>query len=427
VKRLLGRIVHNWPLKLGAVALASLMYGGLALSQNTQTYPGVIPVRPINQPPNTFLLTPPAQVTAVRYFAPNGVPVAANSFVATVDLSGVEANGEFVTVRIEVKPLDERIRVLGFDPALTSVQLDPIIDKAVPVKVERGAVPDGLTLGPTTVDPETVTVSGPQSVVVNVEAARAVVIVQTTGIDIDQDVPLVPIDKLGNALSPLEVTPPTARVVVPVFSDRQSRTLPVNPIITGTPAAGFEVESVAVQPQVVLVAGDADQLAQLTRVDTDPIPMTGVSANETVKVGLALPTGVVAVGDETIMVSIKIRPVTATRTFSAGLRLVGARSDLSYTLATDRVLVTIGGSTAELDRLAGATLAMDLDVAGLKAGTHQVPVTANLPAGTTLVSVTPASVGVTITDIAAASVPPPPSSSSSPLPPPPPSPSPSGG
>ena len=427
MKRLLGRIVHNWPLKLGAVALASLMYGGLALSQNTQTYPGVIPVRPINQPPNTFLLTPPAQVTAVRYFAPNGVPVAANSFVATVDLSGVEANGEFVTVRIEVKPLDERIRVLGFDPALTSVQLDPIIDKAVPVKVERGAVPDGLTLGPTTVDPETVTVSGPQSVVVNVEAARAVVIVQTTGIDIDQDVPLVPIDKLGNALSPLEVTPPTARVVVPVFSDRQSRTLPVNPIITGTPAAGFEVESVAVQPQVVLVAGDADQLAQLTRVDTDPIPMTGVSANETVKVGLALPTGVVAVGDETIMVSIKIRPVTATRTFSAGLRLVGARSDLSYTLATDRVLVTIGGSTAELDRLAGATLAMDLDVAGLKAGTHQVPVTANLPAGTTLVSVTPASVGVTITDIAAASVPPPPSSSSSPLPPPPPSPSPSGG
>ena len=137
MKRFLSRIVHNWPLKLGAVALASLMYGGLALSQNTQTYPGVIPVRPVNQPSNTFLLTPPAQVTSVRYFAPNGVPVAANSFVATVDLSGVEANGEFVTVRIEVKPLDERIRVLGYDPALTSVQLDPIVDKEVPVKVLR--------------------------------------------------------------------------------------------------------------------------------------------------------------------------------------------------------------------------------------------------------------------------------------------------
>lgn len=421
MKRLVSRIVHNWPLKLGAIALASLMYGGLALSQNTQTYPGVIPVRPVNQPANTFLLTPPAQVTAVRYFAPNGVPVAANSFVATVDLSGVPANGEYVTVRIEVKPLDERIRVLGYDPALTSVQLDPIIDKQVPVKVEHGAVPDGLTLGPTNVDPETVTVSGPQSVVVNVEAARAVVIVQSTGIDIDQDVPLVPIDKVGNALSPLDVTPPTARVVIPVFSDRQSRTLPVNPIITGTPAAGFEIESVTVQPQVALVAGDADQLAQLTQVDTDPIPMTGVSADVIVEIGLALPIGVVAVGDETIQVSVAIRPVTATRTFSAGLRLVGARSDLTYALATDRVLVTIGGSTADLDRLVGATLVMDLDVAGLKAGVHDVPVTANLPAGTTLVSVSPASVKVTITD-AASSEPP----ASAPPDVPSPSPSPSG-
>ena len=48
---------------------------------------------------------------------------------------------------------------------------------------------------------------------------------------------LVPVDQLGNALRAIDVTPPTARVVIPVFSDRQSRTLPVNPVITGTPAA----------------------------------------------------------------------------------------------------------------------------------------------------------------------------------------------
>ena len=419
MRRLLGRIVHNWPLKLAAIGLATLMYGGLALSQNTQTYPGIIPVRIVNQPPDTVLLSAPAPVTSVRYFAPSGVPVAASSFLATVDLEGVVPKNGFVTVPIQVKPLDERIRVLGFDPPVTTIQLDPLIEKIVPVKVEHGTVPDGLTLGPTSVVPESVTISGPQSVVVRIEAARADVIVQTTGIDIDQDVTLVPIDKLGNALSPVDVTPPTARVTIPVFSDRQSRTLPVNPIVTGTPAAGFEIESITVVPQVVLVAGDADQLAQLTRVDTDPIPMTGISANETVEVGLALPTGVVAVGDETIAVTIKIRPVTATRTFSAGLRLVGARNDLSYTLSTDRVLATIGGSTAELDRLVGATLVMDLDVEGLKPGVHDVPVTANLPAGTTLVSVTPASVTVTIVEEAPSS---PPATSPSPV-----APSPSGG
>ena len=414
MRRLLGLFVHNWPLKLAAVGLATLMYGGLAFSQNTQTYPGVIPVRVVNQPKDTVLLTQPESVTAVRYFAPPGVPVAANSFVATVDLAAVEAKSGFVTVRIDVKALDERIRILGYDPALTSLQLDPLVSKTVPVRVEHGTVPDGLTLGPTTVDPATVTISGPQSVVANVDAARAVVTVQPTAIDIDQDVSLTAIDKLGSAVSPVDVIPASARVVIPVFSDRQNRTLPVNPVITGTPAAGFEIESVSVLPQVVLVAGDAGQLAQLDRVDTSPIPMIGVSSDETVNIGLALPGGLVSVGNDTVAVTIKIRAVSGTRTFSAGLRLVGARSDLDYAISIDRVLVTIGGSTADLDRLEGAALVMELDVAGLKAGTQQVPVTATLPAGTTLVATSPTTVTVTITEPAPSAPPASPSASPGP-------------
>jgi YbbR domain-containing protein len=232
------------------------------------------------------------------------------------------------------------------------------------------------------------------------------VLIQTAGLDIDQDVPLIPVDNLGNAMSPVDVSPASARVVIAVSSDLQSRTLPVNPIITGNPAAGFEIESVTVEPLVALVAGDADQLAELTQVDTDPIPMTGVSADETVEVALALPTGVNAVDPTPIKVTIAIRPVTETRTFSAGLDLVGDSPSLAYSLPVDRVLVTVGGSTADLDRLSGATLVATLDVTGLAAGVHEVPVTADLPPGTTLVAADPAKVSVTIHEVVpAASLP----------------------
>ena len=345
-----------------------------------------------------MLLANPRPVTSIRYYAPSGVAVIGNSFVATVDLAGVVPKDGQATVSINVEAVDPRIRVLGFDPAVASILLEPLTSKSVPVQVEHGVVPDGLTLGETVVDPQNVTVSGPESVVAKVVAARADVLIQPSGLDVDQDAQLVPVDQLGNALRSLEVTPPTARVVIPVFSDRQSRTLPVNPVITGTPAAGFEIESVTVDPQVALVAGDADQLAALTRVDTVPIPMTGVSANETVSVDLALPAGVVAVGSEPISVTITIRPVTATRTFNAGLRLLGSSSVLTYALSVDRVLVTIGGSTADLDRLSAATLVVDLDVTGLKPGVHEVPVTANLPAGMTLVAASPPKVTVTISE-----------------------------
>ena len=74
------------------------------------------------------------------------------------------------------------------------------------------------------------------------------------------------------------------------------------PSLSGVPAAGFEIASVTVNPEIVLIEGDADQLAQLVSIDTSPIPMTGVSANTTVQASLALPTGIVAVGSDTIQV-----------------------------------------------------------------------------------------------------------------------------
>jgi YbbR domain-containing protein len=60
-------------------------------------------------------------------------------------------------------------------------------------------------------------------------------------------------------------------------------------------------------------------------------------------------------------------------------------------------MVTIGGSTADLDRLVGSALLVDLDVTGLGPGTAAVPVSIDLPTGPTLVSANPATVSVTIT------------------------------
>ena len=89
--------------------------------------------------------------------------------------------------------------------------------------------------------------------------------------------------------------------------------------------------------------------------------------------------------------------MTATRTFSAGVRFTGAGRGLSYDVDVDRLVVTIGGSVADLDRLSGIALVADLDVSGLPPGTETVRVTFQLPTGTTLVSVTPSTVLVTIT------------------------------
>ena len=396
--RILALLVHNWPLKLAALGLATLLYGGLVVSQSTQTLPNVvIPISTVGEPADSFLLTSIDPVTEIRYFAPPGTRLLSSDFEASIDLSGIQPGSGPQRVPVRVVSTDTRIRIVGVQPAEVTVNLDRIDRKQVGVVIEHDPAPNGLELGDESAEPDTVEVFGPASVVERVVAARASVIIQESGIDVDQDVELVPVDELGEAVPQVNLEPRTSRIIIPVFSDRETRTLPINPVVTGDPAAGFEIASVTVEPPVMLVEGDADQLAELVSVDTHQIPMTGVSSDRTVTVGLDLATGVLAVGDDQVRVTIAIRPVTATRSFSAGFRLIGAGRGLSYAVDADRVLVTIGGSVADLDRLSGTAIVVDVNVAGLQPGVEIVTVTMDLPTGTTLVSASPSSVTVTIT------------------------------
>jgi len=399
--RALRVITHNWPLKLGAVALATLLYGGLVVSQNTDAFPGTVQIRIVNPPPNAIVPTNLGAVSGIRYFAPPnlGLRIDTSSFRATVDLAGIVPTGEPITLDVSVEATDNRVQVLDFQPKRITVTIDELGTKDVPVKVELGSIPSGLDVGDPVVDTETVTVSGPKSIVDTVTEAQAPVTIDATGIDVDQLVGLVAIDDKGTELgvdSRVEIDPPSVRVQVQVFTDRRSKAVPVTPNVVGTPAAGFEVASVEVDPPVISVQGDANDLASLDRADTQPISISGASSEVSQDVGFDLPAGVQALDVTTVKVTVKLRPITATRTFEAGLVVVGADPDLEYALSTDRVLVTIGGSIAELDRLSGTNIVLSLDVRGLDPGTHDVTATANLTTGLTLIGASPNPIKVTV-------------------------------
>jgi YbbR domain-containing protein len=396
VTRVLGLLLHNWPLKLAAIGLATLLYGGLVLSQSSATLTGVVPVDVREQPTGTFRLNTIRPVTEIRYFSPSGVQPIAADFEAWVDLSDVAAGSGPQSVPVQLRSIDPRVTVLGYQPQAVTVELDRVARKTVKVEVDRGQVPTNLEVGATTVLPEDVEVVGPASVISRVVAARASVLIQPSGIDVDQDVELVAVDEIGDAVAQVELAPTTARVKIPVFSDRLSKTLPVSPQITGTAAAGFELASATVSPRFVTVEGDVDELQSLLTIDTEPISVSGFSSSQNIEAPLVLPTGVVALDAQTVRVAIVVRAVTASRNFEVGLRIVGARPGLTYAPDVDRVIITVGGSVAELDRLIGSTLAVDLDVSALGPGLAQVQPTASLPPGVTLVAANPPTVAVTV-------------------------------
>jgi YbbR domain-containing protein len=399
VRRLVHLVTHNWPLKLAALVLATLLYAGLVVSQSAQELNGSVPIEALNQPATAVLGANLPQVTRIRYIAlgdPNA-RASTESFRATINLAGVDPTAGSSYVRIVVESVDPRFRVLEYEPPGINVQLDPLTTKRVPVRVEQGPTPSNLDVRQPVVTPAEVTVSGPQSVIERIVAARADVIIEPSGLDVDRDVELIPVDVLGDRVTPADVEPSTAHVRIAVFSDRRTRSLPVYATVTGRPATGFEVAAVTTDPLLVLVEGDDDELLALTRADTAPISISGATQELSAELALDLPAGVLLLGGEdTVRVTITIRQVAATRNFDAGMTLVGARADLDYRLSDINGRATVGGPLADLERLDAAAFTMLLQVGGLGVGTYQVAPTANLPVGLSLVTVDPTVVTVTV-------------------------------
>ncbi len=401
MRRIVRILVSNWPLKLAAIGLATVLYAGVVLSQNVQAFDGQIPIEPLNLPTDAVLVDPLPAVTDIRYIAPTSVAgrVPRQNFSATVDFKGVRptTSNPIVSVAVDLHSADGRVQILTFQPQTIAVRLDPLTHKTVPVGVDYGTVPAGLQVSKPVTSVSEVTVSGADSAVRRVTRALARVVIQPSALDVHEDVPLVGLDALGNVVEQVELVPAIAHVDIAVTSQATSKTVPVNPVLSGSAANGYAIRSVTVTPAIVTLTGDADALAGIERIDTAPISVAGAAANSTSSVGLALPEGVGSVSGTDVTVTIRVSAITETRAFSAGLVLAGARDDRVYSLSADRVIVTLRGPVASLDRLATDGLTAGIDVSGLGVGDHSVAARVNVAASLSIVSISPGSVVVGVT------------------------------
>jgi YbbR domain-containing protein len=396
-------LFRNWALKLGAVALATVLYTGLVFSGSfsDKTFQGV-PVTALAQPEGTYLLTQQLGTVDIRFRSATdpATTVTADSFAVTIDLATYDMSQapQVQSLKIHVRALDEGIEVLSATRSAISVAIDRLDEIQVRVAVDSGEVPPGLEIGTPRLSAQRVTASGPQSLLDRVDRALGTVRIDPSGIDCCGQVDLVPVDIDGRRVESVELNPSTVRVEIEVSTVETSRTVPIRPLLTGAPAAGFEVGTVTADPSVVTLRGAPEVLATIAEVLTEPISLAGTNATLQAAGTLALPEGArladPAAAEPTI--TVQIREIVAQRTLLLGLVCSGAPSGSACLPRTEQISVTLLGTVTDLDALDVADLTAVLDVAGLGPGDHLVQPEVTLPSGVTLVTMSPISVTVTI-------------------------------
>jgi YbbR domain-containing protein len=396
-------ILRNWELKLGAMGLATILYTGLVFSGSfTEAHLSGVTIQRINQPNGAYVITQQLPTVQVSYRQARDVDgaVTTDSFAATVDLSkyDMQRAGQPQSLDVQVRSLATGVTALDFSPARVTVNLDLLDQSTVPVIVDRGTVPPGLELSTPVLSADHVIARGPRSLVSQVVRAVARVPIDASGIDINDQFRLTPVDAAGQPVESVELAPDTVTVQISVSTRETSKTVPIRPTVAGTPAVGYQVGAVSVTPDVLTLRGTPAALGSLTSVATQSISVQGATAARTFTASAVLPSGVRLLADQptSLSVTVDIVPIQASRTFLVGVTCVNVPAGSTCLPQLSQISMVLSGPQPALAALKPSAFTPRLDVAGLGQGTHLVSPTITLPTGITLVSFSPGQVPVVI-------------------------------
>ena len=396
-------LLRNWHLKLAAAGLAMVLYTGFVFSGSftEQPFPG-LPIEAINQPDGAYPLTQQLGTVNVQYRLSTTARerVTAESFSVTVDLADydMEQAPERQSLSVGVSSLQEGVEILSWTPTSVPVALDVLSQRQVRVEVETGDVPEGLAIGAPRLSHDEVTASGPQSQLGRVDRAVARVQVFESGIDVRQpQVLLVPVDIDGRQVESVELEPASITVEIDVRTVETSKTVPIRPILSGTPADGYQIGAVTVEPSVVTIFGLPAALEEVAEVTTEPLAVGNATANQVRDAVLVLPEGTRLAADATApVVSVIISQALATRTYLVGVACEGAPQGSACLPQQSQLAVVLLGPATVLAGIDAADLTPVLDASGLGPGEHELTPTFSLPDGVELNAVSPGRVTVII-------------------------------
>jgi YbbR domain-containing protein len=294
------------------------------------------------------------------------------------DLSGVSPGVNRVPLQAVSFP--EGVTVTSIDPAEVEVVVEAIEKKEVPVRVVVTGEPGNeFRAGEPLVNPSTVYVTAPKSVLDRIVEARAVVDISGALERVTEEVMLEAVDAEGKRVE-ATIVPAAATVDIPITVP--FKTLPLQIRLTGQPPAGYSVESYTQSVSEITVYGPEAVLNRLTVYDGLEINLSLLTGSKSYTFNIPLKDKIEQVYPSSVDVQIVIAK-SATRTFEdVPIRLIGTNEDYDTVIvepAEGTVDIVVEGAPANLKDLKRDDLEAVVDVSNLPLGTHVRDLTVNLP------------------------------------------------
>ena len=363
-------------------------------------FPQPIPIEVKNRGEDLLILGGFEEEVILVVRAPQKVwsDLEAENFSAYIDLADLGVGPHEVPVEVESP---ETVGVIEKSPDVVSITLDKVAQRWFGVGVNiLGDVPVGYEYGVPVVTPSQVAVSGPQSLVDQVEAVVIDLQLRGEKATMEKAFEPWPQNKVGSTVSGVEISPSQVMVQLPIEQESGYRDVSVKVVTQGTVASGYWISDIRVDPSTVTVYGDPQEVSELLGfLETEPVDVEGANANLAYSVALVLPEDISLLGVARVLVRISVSPVLGGQTIRVSPTLQGLAPGLGATVSPETVEVILAGPLADLSALQAEDVQVRLDLLDLGPGTYKISPQVVKPDSLEVQSIVPDQLEVVITEL----------------------------
>lgn len=263
----------------------------------------------------------------------------------------------------------------------------------------NGTKPDrGYEIGELVSSPEKIRITGPTSLINKIDKVTASVDVNGASSDVTQETDVTVIDKNGEEFSDQDMKyMNVSRVYVTARLWKVRTDVKLSAECSGTPADGYQIESVTTTPNVISVTGSDEALAALAEqnntiaISADAIDVSGKDKDyeEKIKISDYLPEGLKLTADssEDVFVHVNILPqgskVCDVPTKNITVKNMPDGMQVAFDAA--QIEVRVKKTEEDLADLREKDIKASIDLKDKGEGTYEIPVDIKIPDGYELV------------------------------------------
>lgn len=341
-------------------------------------------------------------IDLVTIYAPRSVidSLDKTNVIAVADLNDLTSL-DTVPIKLSTNKYNEKLESIKGNIDSVRLNIEDKQTRSFPIRANlTGEIREGYILGDVSTEQNLIRISGPQSVIAQISKAQAEVEISgfTSNIFTDADIRLY--DSEGTEIESvsLERSITSVRVTVEIL---EKKSVPVNYIISGTPASGYRMTGETQSSRSnVTIAGKSSLIQNINAIEIPEgvIDVTGSEEDVVTQVDLKdyLPDGTVLAEEDftgvvnvTVYVEQEIR-----RTFLVPrerIRITGVPAGFEADILEDEETensITLIGLASELQAIDTAALEVDLDIAAwmereekeeAESGYFHIPLSLKLP------------------------------------------------